>query len=49
MLKTVTEYIRKKAPTWVQYGFPVVDTVIMLASVAYLSTSNYNPFLYFNF
>ena len=49
VLKTVTEYIRKKAPTWVQYGFPVVDTVIMLASVAYLSTSNYNPFLYFNF
>ena len=49
VLKTVTEYIRKKALAWVQYGFPVVDTVIMLASVAYLSTSNYNPFLYFNF
>ena len=49
VLKTIAEYIRKKAPTWVQYGFPVVDTVIMLASVAYLSTSNYNPFLYFNF
>ena len=49
VLKTFAEYIRKKAPTWVQYGFPVVDTVIMLASVAYLSTSNYNPFLYFNF
>ena len=49
VLKTSAEYIRKKAPTWVQYGFPVVDTVIMLASVAYLSTSNYNPFLYFNF
>ena len=49
VLKTFADYIRKKAPTWVQYGFPVVDTVIMLASVAYLSTSNYNPFLYFNF
>ena len=49
VLKTIADYIRKKAPTWVQYGFPVVDTVIMLASVAYLSTSNYNPFLYFNF
>ena len=49
VLKTLTGYIRKKAPVWAQYGFPVVDTVVMLASVAYLSTSNYNPFLYFNF
>lgn len=49
MLKNAAEYIRKKAPEWVQYGFPVAQTAIMLASIAYITTSSYNPFLYFNF
>ena len=49
VLKNAAEYIRKKAPVWVQYGFPVVNTAVMLASVAYLSTATYNPSLYFNF
>lgn len=49
MLKNAAEHIRKKAPEWVQYGFPVAQTAVMLASVAYITTSSYNPFLYFNF
>lgn len=48
-LKNITEAIRKKAPGWVAYGYPVVQTIVMLASVAYITTSSYNPFLYFNF
>jgi alginate O-acetyltransferase complex protein AlgI len=43
------EFIRKKAPQWIQYGIPVAQTAVMLASVAYITTSSYNPFLYFNF
>ena len=49
VMKSIAGFIRKKAPVWVQYGFPIVNTVVMLASIAYLSTSTYNPFLYFNF
>lgn len=49
VLRTFAEWLRKKAPQWVQYGFPLIQTVVMLASVAYIATSNYNPFLYFNF
>ncbi len=49
MFKNAAEYIRKKAPEWVQYGFPVAQTAVMLASIAYITTSSYNPFLYFNF
>ncbi len=49
MLKNAADYIRKKAPKWIQYGFPVAQTAVMLASVAYITTSSYNPFLYFNF
>ncbi len=49
MLKNAADYIRKKAPEWIQYGFPVAQTAVMLASVAYITTSSYNPFLYFNF
>ena len=49
LLKTGAELIRKKAPEWVQYLFPAALTAVMLASVAYLSTADYNPFLYFNF
>lgn len=49
MLKNAADYIRKKASEWIQYGFPVAQTAVMLASVAYITTSSYNPFLYFNF
>lgn len=49
MLKNAADYIRKKAPEWIQYGFPIAQTAVMLASVAYITTSSYNPFLYFNF
>ena len=49
MLKNAADYIRKKAPEWIQYGFPFAQTAVMLASVAYITTSSYNPFLYFNF
>ena len=49
MFKNAAEYIRKKAPEWVQYGFPVAQTAVMLASIADITTSSYNPFLYFNF
>ena len=49
VVKTTSERIKEKAPSWVMYGYPVVEMVIMLASVAYITTSSYNPFLYFNF
>ena len=48
-LKNIIESIREKAPKWVEYGYPVVQTIVMLASVAFITTSTYNPFLYFNF
>ncbi len=49
IIKIAADFIRKKAPEWIQYAFPVGQTVVMLASVAYITTSSYNPFLYFNF
>lgn len=49
MLKNIGEKIREKAPGWVMYGYPVIQTFVMLASVAFITTSTYNPFLYFNF
>lgn len=49
IVKRLTELIKKKAPQWVQYGYPVVQTGVMLASVAFITTSSYHPFLYFNF
>lgn len=49
VLKTICGKIRKDGPVWVQYGEPVVLTAVMLASTAYITTSSYNPFLYFNF
>lgn len=48
-VKNITETIREKAPKWVMYGYPVAQTAVMLASVAFITTSTYNPFLYFNF
>lgn len=49
IIKSLSTYIRTKAPKWTQYSIPVVQMVVMLASIAYLSTATYNPFLYFNF
>ncbi len=49
ILKRASEFVKDKAPIWIQYANPVVQTIVMLASVAYLSTADYNPFLYFNF
>lgn len=49
LIKTFSNFIRNKAPQWMQYGIPVVQLVVMLMSIAYLSTASYNPFLYFNF
>lgn len=49
VVKLWGEKIREKAPAWVQYLFPVAQTAVLLASVAYIATSSYNPFLYFNF
>lgn len=41
--------IKENAPKWVMYGYPVAQTAVMLASVAFITTSSYHPFLYFNF
>ncbi len=49
LIKSLSTYIKTKAPKWTQYSIPVVQLVVMLASIAYLSTATYNPFLYFNF
>lgn len=49
VLKLFSEKIKEKAPQWVQYGYPVAQLAVLLASVAYITTSSYNPFLYFNF
>lgn len=49
ILKRLVNTIKTKAPQWVQYGYPVVQTCIMLVSVAFITTSSYHPFLYFNF
>lgn len=49
ILKNLYTKIKEKAPAWVMYGFPVLQSGVMLASVAFIATSSYNPFLYFNF
>ncbi len=49
ILKNLHTKIKEKAPQWVMYGFPVLQGGVMLASVAFVATSSYNPFLYFNF
>lgn len=41
--------IKENAPKWIMYGYPVAQTAVMLASVAFITTSSYHPFLYFNF
>ncbi|MBE6889535.1 MAG: MBOAT family protein [Ruminococcaceae bacterium] len=49
IIKNLSVFIKTKAPKWAQYSIPVVQLAVMLASIAYLSTATYNPFLYFNF
>lgn len=49
VVKRFAEYFKKKAPEWLQYGYPVVQTCVLLVSVAFITTSSYHPFLYFNF
>ncbi len=49
LLKRLYETVKEKAPKWVMYGMPVLQSGVMLASVAFIATSSYNPFLYFNF
>ncbi len=49
IIKRAADFVRKKAHEWIQYAFPIGQTAVMLASVAYITTSSYNPFLYFNF
>lgn len=49
ILKNLYAKIKEKAPKWVMYGFPVLQSGVMLACVAFVATSSYNPFLYFNF
>ncbi len=49
VIKNAADLVRKKAPEWIQYAFPIGQTAVMLGSVAYITTSSYNPFLYFNF
>ena len=48
-VRNITDTVREKAPKWIMYGYPVAQTAVMLASVAFITTSTYNPFLYFNF
>lgn len=47
--KIICGKIKENAPKWVMYGYPVAQTAVMLASVAFITTSSYHPFLYFNF
>ncbi|MDE6732132.1 MAG: MBOAT family protein [Oscillospiraceae bacterium] len=49
MIKQFTTWFKKKAPCWMMYSYPVVQTVVLLASIAFITTSSYHPFLYFNF
>ncbi len=49
VVKMLIKFIKEKAPKWVMYGAPLAQLCIMLAAIAYIATSNYNPFLYFNF
>ena len=47
--KMICGKIKEYAPKWVMYGYPIGATAIMLASIAFITTSSYHPFLYFNF
>lgn len=48
-LKNIKERINAHAPAWVQYFFPVLQTGVLLASIAFITTLGYHPNLYSNF
>ncbi|MCH5205493.1 MAG: MBOAT family protein [Oscillospiraceae bacterium] len=52
-LKIIIEKIKAKTSQmpWslIQYGYPIAQGAVMLASIAFITTSSYHPFLYFNF
>lgn len=47
--KMICGKIKENAPKWIMYGYPIGAAAIMLASIAFITTSSYHPFLYFNF
>lgn len=49
IIKRVCAVVKEKAPGWVMYGYPAVQTCVLLISIAFITTSSYHPFLYFNF
>ena len=49
IIKRLSSFIKEKAPKWTLYGYPIIQTCIMLMSIAFITTSSYHPFLYFNF
>lgn len=49
VLKRISKLIKEKAPSGVMYGYPVIQTGVLLMSIAFITTSSYHPFLYFNF
>ena len=49
IMKNIADKIREKKLSVLQYAMPFAQTAVMIASVAYITTSTYNPFLYFNF
>lgn len=49
VLKRISKLIKEKAPTGMLYGYPIIQTGVLLMSIAFITTSSYHPFLYFNF
>lgn len=49
IVKRIIEFLKSKIPHTINYTTPIVKTAVMFFSTAYLVTSTYNPFLYFNF
>lgn len=49
VIKRICNFIKEKAPKWTLYGYPVIQTGVLVMSIAFITTSSYHPFLYFNF
>ncbi len=49
IIKRICAAIKEKAPGWTMYCYPAVQTCVLLVSIAFITTSSYHPFLYFNF
>ncbi len=49
VIKRICNFIKEKAPKWTLYGYPIVQTGVLVMSIAFITTSSYHPFLYFNF